>query len=530
MRLQKRLVIYVVLFFTLLLGSFYFMFRGSMLSNIQYFEEQEALQAVESSVKHINLELTHLVAFLDDWGAWDETYDFAQGKSYQKYVKDYLGAVALAKQNFDFIVFTNTSGQIVFGKLINHNTVRLEPLTEDVTSFITDLRGDKKVGGIKVLDGKIYIVASGPILMNDWNGTPKGILVVGRELASSMVHLDREDNVLAFSVVMGGYDYFDGPYKSFIEAVKKDKIKSAVIVKDIHNKPALKVALDFKRIMYSYTKQKLFYLFIFLFIISLAFSVGIIVLLHKVMYLQQRIFHNNRLASLGTLGAGIAHELNNPLAVVYGYAQNLEKRIEEKEIKDPECRDGVAKIITYTNRMKEIVEKIGVFSRSGENVSTSKTEDVNSIISDSLLLIRKDLELKGISLALKLEGKLPNVVVNPIKMETVLHNIILNSKEELENMPQRKDKKITISSEFNEQEGFIVIKISDNGRGIAQEHLFRVFDPFFTTKPFGKGTGLGLSIVHGIMREMGGKVEVETKEKAGTTLILKIPAVFNDEQ
>ena len=337
-----------------------------MLSNIQYFEETEALQAVESSVKHINLELTHLVAFLDDWGASTESYEFVQGRNYQGYVKDYLGAVALAKQKFDFIVFTNTSGQIVFGKLINHNIVRLEPLTEDITSFITELRGDKKVGGIKVLDGKIYIVASGPVLMNDWNGTPKGLLIVGRELASSMVHLDREDNLLSFSVVMGGYDYFDGPYKSFIEAVKKDKVKAAVIVKDIHNKPDLKVTLDFNRTMYSYTKQKLFYLFIFLFVISSVFSIGIIILLHKVMYLQQRIFHNNRPCILGTLGAGIAHELNNPLAVVYGYAQNLEKRIEEKEIKDPECKDGVAKILTYTNRMKEIVEKIGVFSRSRE--------------------------------------------------------------------------------------------------------------------------------------------------------------------
>ncbi len=501
-----------------------------MLSNIQYFEEKESLQAVESSVKHINLELSHLVAFSDDWGAWTESYEFVQSKNHQQYITNNLGAVALAKQKFDFIVFTNTNGQIVFGKSIDHNAVRLDPLTEDITSFITDLRGDKKVSGVKILDGKIYIVASGPVLMNEYKGTPRGLIIVGREVSPSMIHLDRENNLLSFSVVMGGYDYFDGPFRSFIESIKKDKIKAIVIVKDIHNKPALKVTLDFSREMYGYTKQKLFYLFIFLFIISLVFSIGIIVLLHKVMYLQQRIFHNNRLASLGTLGAGIAHELNNPLAVVYGYAQNLEKRIEEKEIKDPECRDGVSKILTYTNRMKEIVEKIGVFSRSGENVSTSKTDDINSIISDSLLLIRKDLELKNISLALKLEGKLPNVLVNPIKMETVLHNIILNSKEELENISQRKDKKITISSEFDEQEGFIIVKISDNGRGISQEHLFRVFDPFFTTKPFGKGTGLGLSIVHGIMREMGGKVEVETKEKAGTTLILKIPAVFNDEQ
>jgi len=529
MKLQKRLVIYVILFFAFLLGSFYFMFRGSMLSNIQYFEEKEAVQAVESSIKHINFELTHLVAFIDDWGAWTEAYDFVQGKNHKRFVTEYLGAEALAKQKFDFIAFTNMSGQIVHGTLIDHNAIKTGPLTEDITDFIVDLSGDKKVSGIKVLDGKIYLVASGPALMSMYRGVPQGLIVVGREVSTSMVHLDKEDNALSFSVVMGGYDYFDGPYQPFIEKVTKNSIAAVAIVKDIHNKPALKIALDFNREMYSYAKKKLFYLFIFLFVISSVFSLGIIVLLHKVMYLQQRIFHNNRLASLGTLGAGIAHELNNPLAVVYGYAQNLEKLIEEKQIKDPECRDGISKILTYTNRMKEIVEKIGVFSRSGESLNTSKTDDINSIISDSLLLIRKDLELKSISLALKLEGKIPSVVVNPIKMETVLHNIILNSKEELENLPQRKDKKITISSEFNEQEGFVIVKIADNGRGISQEHLFRVFDPFFTTKPFGKGTGLGLSIVHGIMREMGGKVEIETKEKAGTTLILKIPAVFSDE-
>ena len=530
MRLQKRLVIYVILFFALLLGSFYFMFRGSMLSNIQYFEEKEAIQAVESSIKHVNLELTHLIAFLDDWGAWTEAYEFAQGKNHQRFITEYLAAVPLSKQKFDFIAFTNTSGQIVYGTIIDHNAIKTSPLTEDITSFIADLHGDKKISGIKIMDGKIYIVASGPILMSAYRGTPQGLIVVGREVSTSMVHLDREDNVLSFSVVTGNYDYFDGPYQSYVENVTKNYVAAVAIVKDIHNKPVLKVALDFNREMYSYAKKKLFYLFLFLFIVSSVFSLGIVILLHKVMYLQQRIFHNNRLASLGTLGAGIAHELNNPLAVVYGYAQNLEKLLEEKQIKDPDCRDGISKILVYTNRMKEIVEKIGIFSRSGENVSTSKTDDINSIIGDSLLLIRKDLELKGISLALKLDGKLPNVAVNPIKMETVLYNIILNSKEELENIPQRKDKRITISSEFDEQDGFVIVKISDNGRGISQEHLFRVFDPFFTTKPFGKGTGLGLSIVHGIMREMGGKVEIETKEKTGTTLILKIPAVISDEQ
>ena len=197
MRLQKRLVIYVLIFFSLLLGSFYFMFRGSMLSNIQYFEEKEALQSVEASIKQINLELAHLAAFVDDWGAWTEAYDFVRSKNHQRFVADNLGAEAMAKQKFDFIVFTNLSGQIIHGVMIDHNAIKTEPITEDVASFITDLHGDKKVSGIKILDGKIYLVTSSPILMNMYKGTPQGLLVVGREISTSLIHLDREDNMLS---------------------------------------------------------------------------------------------------------------------------------------------------------------------------------------------------------------------------------------------------------------------------------------------------------------------------------------------
>jgi signal transduction histidine kinase len=181
--------------------------------------------------------------------------------------------------------------------------------------------------------------------------------------------------------------------------------------------------------------------------------------------------------------------------------------------------------------MKNIVEKISVFSRTDDNLRTTKVEDINYIINDSLLLLRKELELRNISLVLKLDGKLPKVIVNSIKMETALHNIIMNAKEELEEFPQKKDKKITISTEADKQNSFIVIKIADNGKGISGDNIMRVFDPFFTTKSFGTGaTGLGLSIVHGIMNEVGGRVDIDTKEKSGTTLILRIPAVFEESE
>ena len=531
MSFKRKLAVYVILLFALLLGSFYLIFKSSTLSSVQYFEEQETLKEVDSSVRHINMEVSHLVAFTNDWGDWDETYDFVQGKNSAKYIKVNLEPESMAKQSNDFIAFANRNGQFVHGIMIDHAAVKNHPVSEELKNFVADLTVDKKMSGVVVLDGKAYIVASKSVLTSMHKGPPQGVILVGREIRPEMIHLDNLNHKISFSMATTGYGYFDGAYRSFIENIDGKTIEASGVVKDVHNKPVFKITVSIEREMYEYAKERLFYVFIFLFILSAIFSIGIIFLMQKVVSLQQRIFHTSRLASLGTLGAGIAHELNNHLAVVYGYAQNLERLIEEKKIKDPNCTGAVAKILAYTNRMKNIVEKISVFSRTDDNLRTTKVEDINYIINDSLLLLRKELELRNISLVLKLDGKLPKVIVNSIKMETALHNIIMNAKEELEEFPQKKDKKITISTEADKQNSFIVIKIADNGKGISGDNIMRVFDPFFTTKSFGTGaTGLGLSIVHGIMNEVGGRVDIDTKEKSGTTLILRIPAVFEESE
>lgn len=531
MSLKKKLTIYVVLFFVLFLGSFYLIFQSSTLSNVQYFEEQEAVRGIEASIRHIDTEISHLLDFANDWGEWDDTYTFVQGRNYESYIRGNLNAEATSKKNFDILAFTNNSGDLVYGIIIDHKAVKNYPMSTGMKSFIANLSVNKLLSGLVTIDDKPYMIVSKPVLTSLHQGPSKGLLVVGRELSPELIQLDNTKQKLLFSTANAGYGYFDGRYKSFIEDVNRRTIEAAGVIKDIRNKPTFKIAVSLDRTMYDYAKGRLFYLFLFLFVISSIFSVGIILLIHKVVSLQQRIFHTSRLASLGTLGAGIAHELNNPLAVVYGYAQNLEKLIEEKRIMDPNCTGSVAKILAYTNRMKNIVEKISVFSRVDDNLRTTKEDDINSIISDSLLLLRKELELRNIALALKLDPKLPKVVVNPIKMETALHNIIMNAKEELEEIPQRKDKTITITTEADKQNSFILIKVQDNGSGIPKENLARVFDPFFTTKSFGVGaTGLGLSIVHGIMNEIGGRVDIETKERSGTTLILRIPAVFEEEE
>jgi len=526
MKIKGRLTLYVSLVLLFLLGSFYLIFREVMLLNIKYFEEKKALEEVASTLRHFDTELAPLVAFADDWGAWTDTYLFVQGKK-PNYKKDNLPIESMAKQQFDFMTFTNKKRQLVYGTMIDHASVKKYHLTKEVNDFVISLGVDKKMSGIKVLDGKIYLVAVMPILMNMYKGPPQGVLTVGREMYASMMYLDDPDDKVAFSLVQSNYGDFEGPRRSFIESTKRKIINAVAIVKDLNHKPAVKVTVVSNRDMYGYARKSLLYLFAFLLVMSSLFGAGIVMLTRKVVYLQQTVFHTSRLASLGTLGAGIAHELNNPLAVVHGYAQHLEKLIEEKGIKDPECTDGVSKILTYTNRMRNIVEKIGTFSRSEESIATSREEDINSIINDSLFLIRKDLELKHITLNLNLAGILPKVVVNPIKMETILHNIIMNAKEELEDLPHQKEKLITINSNF-EEGSLVVVKISDNGRGIPYEHLFRVFDPFFTTKPIGKGAGLGLSVVHGIIKELGGKIDIETHEGIGTTVILKIPAVSNE--
>ncbi len=223
---------------------------------------------------------------------------------------------------------------------------------------------------------------------------------------------------------------------------------------------------------------------------------------------QSIMIHKERLAALGELSAGIAHEINNPLSIVSGYVQmlamddNVDIRIKEN-----------AKIIEQqVGRASVIVDKLLEFSKGAK--SEIKQVDVNQIVENILVLLKHQFKLFNISVVKQLDLKLDPINADPSQLQHVFHNIISNA---VEAMP--KGGTLTVSTAVNN--GYVEVRFADTGRGIPKKSLGRLFDPFFSTKE--SGTGLGLSLSFGIVEAHKGQIEVKSTINKGATFILKLP-------
>ncbi len=226
--------------------------------------------------------------------------------------------------------------------------------------------------------------------------------------------------------------------------------------------------------------------------------------------LERQLVQADKLSSIGLLAAGVAHEVNTPLAVISTYAQMLAKQISEDEQKS-KLLDKIAK---QTFRASEIVNSLLNFSR------TSTTEfvelDLSKVIQETLNLLEHQLRKSAIEVKLNAEAALPPVKGNTGKLQQVFLNLFLNARDAMESGG-------TLAIRVWSEDGFARIDVADSGQGIQPENLARIYDPFFTTKAARKGTGLGLSVTYGIVREHGGTIEVESRWGAGSRFRVILP-------
>jgi len=231
--------------------------------------------------------------------------------------------------------------------------------------------------------------------------------------------------------------------------------------------------------------------------------------------MEQQLRQAEKLSALGQLVAGVAHELNNPLAVVMGYAQLLvrNRALEEKP------RQDLAKILHESERAAKIVRNLLTFARPREPHMV--TVDVNRLVAEALDTLDIQVQGANVRMARQLAEALPPTMADPSQVEQVLANLVTNAIQALENHPDQR----VIEVITENREGRIRIAVADNGPGIPFQLLDRIFDPFFTTKGPGKGTGLGLSICYSIMEEHKGKIWVESQLGKGSRFILELPVV-----
>jgi two-component system NtrC family sensor kinase len=228
--------------------------------------------------------------------------------------------------------------------------------------------------------------------------------------------------------------------------------------------------------------------------------------------MEEQMTQTEKLTSLGLLAAGVAHEVNTPLAVISNYIQMLAKQMPEG---DP--RQGIIeKIVKQTFRASEIVNNLLNFSR------TSATEladiDVNRVVEETLSLVAHPLKTSQIQVVKQLGATLPAVRGSANKLQQVFLNLFLNARDA---MPSGGMLEVRTAA----HNGSVEVEVVDTGAGIPREHIHRIFDPFFTTKASGRGTGLGLSVSYGIIKEHAGKIDVRSTPGKGTSFHVEFPAV-----
>lgn len=236
--------------------------------------------------------------------------------------------------------------------------------------------------------------------------------------------------------------------------------------------------------------------------------VGTIKLVTERKKLEQHLSRSEKLASIGRLSAGVAHEINNPLTNISIYSQLLLKKTrgENKRMM------GIIK--SQADIAARIVKNLLEFSR--QHVVKFEQTDINHLISAVLIISEHQFSSKNIKVVKDLDSNSPKILADDSQLQQVFVNIMTNA---IEAMPRGGN--LTVST--RKANGFIEVKISDTGRGIPKEDLPKIFDPFFTTKEIGKGTGLGLSISYGIIKKHDGKISVESEVGKGTTFIIELP-------
>ena len=239
---------------------------------------------------------------------------------------------------------------------------------------------------------------------------------------------------------------------------------------------------------------------------------------------QSQLIQSEKMAALGQLAAGVAHELNNPLGGILGYAQFTLEKMEKKPLvqmtdKDLDSyRRYLKDIETQARRCKTIVQNLLKFSRSSHSADFEMS-NINNIINETLTFIEHQLMMQQIRLTRHFGDNLPQIPGNAGQLQQVFTNVIINAMH-----ASKPETEISIYTRYlpplGEFTGAVEVTITDQGCGISEENLKRIFEPFFTTKEVGKGTGLGLSVSYGIIKEHGGEIKIDSRVGKGTNFTI----------
>lgn len=234
---------------------------------------------------------------------------------------------------------------------------------------------------------------------------------------------------------------------------------------------------------------------------------------------QAQLIHSEKLASLGRMAAGVAHEINSPLTGIVTFGHLLLKQFPP----GTQQHDDIQVIIEQANRCSTIIRGLLGFARA--SAADKAPCDINDVINHALNIVRNKADFFNIKLVIEFDPSLAKVKADPSQLQQVFLNLIMNAADALEG---KGTITITTRNVSRAEASVVEIEVRDTGPGITDENMEKIFEPFFTTKPVGKGTGLGLAVTHGIIQEHNGKITIKTKLGEGTSFIIRLPACKGD--
>ena len=245
---------------------------------------------------------------------------------------------------------------------------------------------------------------------------------------------------------------------------------------------------------------------------------------------EQQLIQASKMATLGEMATGVAHELNQPLSVIKTASRFFMRKIDRKEkIEDEVMSTMAGEIDSYVDRATKIINHMRQFGRQSD-VTLAKVQ-VNNMLERALEILGQQLKVRGIEIVLDLSPDLPLILADPDRLEQVFINLLINARDAIDekwqaHSVQKGEKKITLKTRYDSEA--ITVEVSDSGPGIPGSMLERIFEPFFTTKKVGQGTGLGLSISYGIIKDCKGNIQAVSQENKGATFIIHFPIARED--
>ena len=229
---------------------------------------------------------------------------------------------------------------------------------------------------------------------------------------------------------------------------------------------------------------------------------------------QEAMIQHEKMVALGQMAAGVAHEIANPLASIDSLLELMQRH------PDRDRPDRIATLREQTRRIKQIMQQMTAFAHPTH--MRSRAVGVNDVVDAALEMVRYDQRIRPVEIERRFAPEANDVQVESHAMEQVIINLVLNA---LDAMEGAREPRLILRTVRDGD--WCLIEVSDNGRGIAPEHLSRLFEPFFTTKPVGKGTGLGLAISYSLARRLGGRIEVASEVGKGATFTVRWPIGSN---